>query len=61
MATFDIMVLPGDGIGPEVTGASQQVLDAVAARWKHTFRYQAGRGRRRRDRRLRHAPARAKL
>ena len=40
MATFDIMVLPGDGIGPEVTGASQQVLDAVAARWKHTFRYQ---------------------
>ena len=40
MATFDIMVLPGDGIGPEVTGASQQVLDAVAARWKHNFRYQ---------------------
>ena len=39
MATFDIMVLPGDGIGPEVTRASQQVLDAVAARWKHTFRY----------------------
>ena len=38
MATFDIMVLPGDGIGPEVTGASQQVLDAVAARWKHNFR-----------------------
>jgi 3-isopropylmalate dehydrogenase len=40
MATFDVMVLPGDGIGPEVTGAAQQVLDAVAAKWKHTFRYE---------------------
>ena len=40
MATFDITVLPGDGIGPEVTGAARQVLDAVASRWKHTFRYE---------------------
>jgi len=40
MATFDVMVLPGDGIGPEVTGAAQQVLNAVAAKWKHTFRYE---------------------
>jgi 3-isopropylmalate dehydrogenase len=40
MATFDVMVLPGDGIGPEVTGAAQQVLNAVATKWKHTFRYE---------------------
>jgi isocitrate/isopropylmalate dehydrogenase len=32
MATFNILVLPGDGIGPEVTGAAQRVLDAVAKR-----------------------------
>ena len=39
MGSFDILVLPGDGIGPEVTGAAQRVLDAVAAKWGHTFRY----------------------
>ena len=39
MATFDVLVLPGDGIGPEVTGAAQRVLDAVGRKWKHTFRY----------------------
>ncbi|MEX2431293.1 MAG: 3-isopropylmalate dehydrogenase [Dehalococcoidia bacterium] len=39
MATFNVMVLPGDGIGPEVTDAAQQVLGAVAKRWKHTFKY----------------------
>ncbi len=40
MATFDVMVLPGDGIGPEVTGAAQQVLNSIATKWKHTFRYE---------------------
>jgi 3-isopropylmalate dehydrogenase len=39
MATFDVMVLPGDGIGPEVTHAAQQVLNAVGARWNHSFDY----------------------
>ena len=39
MGSFDILVLPGDGIGPEVTGAAQQVLNAVAAKWGHTFNY----------------------
>jgi 3-isopropylmalate dehydrogenase len=39
MATFDVLVLGGDGIGPEVVASSQRVLGAVAARWKHTFRY----------------------
>lgn len=39
MATFDVFVLGGDGIGPEVVAASQRVLDAVGAKSKHTFRY----------------------
>ena len=39
MATFDILVMGGDGIGPEVVASSQRVLDAVGAKWKHTFRY----------------------
>lgn len=32
-----IVVLPGDGIGPEVIAAATQVLQAVAARFGHTF------------------------
>ncbi|MBL76015.1 MAG: 3-isopropylmalate dehydrogenase [Chloroflexi bacterium] len=40
MATFNITVLPGDGIGPEVTDSSQQILDAVGARWKHNFHFE---------------------
>lgn len=32
-----ILVLPGDGIGPEVTAAAVRVLEAVAARFRHTF------------------------
>ena len=39
MGSFNILVLPGDGIGPEVIGAAQQVLDAVAAKWGHAFNY----------------------
>ena len=39
MATFDILVLGGDGIGPEVVASSQRVLEAVANKWKHKFRY----------------------
>jgi 3-isopropylmalate dehydrogenase len=34
-----ILLLPGDGIGPEVTEAAVQVLDFVAGRGGHTFRY----------------------
>jgi 3-isopropylmalate dehydrogenase len=33
----DIVVLPGDGIGPEVVGAGRLVLDAVASRFGVTF------------------------
>ena len=32
-----VVVLPGDGIGPEVTAAAEQVLRAVASRFGHTF------------------------
>ena len=39
MAKFDVLVLGGDGIGPEVVASSQRVLEAVATKWKHTFRY----------------------
>jgi 3-isopropylmalate dehydrogenase len=35
----NIVVLAGDGIGPEVTAEARRVLDAVAARFGHTFAY----------------------
>jgi 3-isopropylmalate dehydrogenase len=34
-----IILLPGDGIGPEVVGEARRVLDAVAARFDHSFAY----------------------
>ena len=36
----DIVVLPGDGIGPEVTAAAVAVLHAVAQRYGHGFRFE---------------------
>ncbi len=36
----NITLLPGDGIGPEVTAAAVRVLDAIAARHGHQFTYQ---------------------
>lgn len=36
---FNIVVLPGDGIGPEVTHAARQVLDSVAAHYKLRLNY----------------------
>ncbi len=38
MATL-IALLPGDGIGPDVTASARQVLDAVADRHGHEFAY----------------------
>ena len=38
MATFDILVLPGDGIGPEVTAEGVRTLEAVGERFEHVFR-----------------------
>lgn len=35
----DIVVLPGDGIGPEVTAAAVEVLQAVADRYGHDFHF----------------------
>ena len=35
----EILVLPGDGIGPEVTAAAVAVLRAVAARYGHRFSF----------------------
>ncbi len=36
----NIVLLPGDGIGPEVVGEAVRVLDAVAGKKKHSFSYQ---------------------
>ena len=35
----NIVVLPGDGIGPEVTAAAVDVLRAVASRYRHDFHF----------------------
>lgn len=34
-----IVILPGDGIGPEVTAAAIQVLEAVAEKFGHSFEF----------------------
>ncbi len=39
MATFDILVLPGDGIGPEVTAEGVRALELLGTRFGHTFRF----------------------
>ena len=35
----DIVVLPGDGIGPEIIAATLPVLEAIATRYGHTFTF----------------------
>jgi len=37
VARFNLVVLPGDGIGPDVTTEGVKVLEAVAERFDHTF------------------------
>ena len=37
-----VLVLPGDGIGPEVTREAVRVLDHVAARWGHSLHLREG-------------------
>ncbi len=37
MGTFAIAVLPGDGIGPEVTAQAIGVLTAIGKKYRHTF------------------------
>ncbi len=34
-----IALLPGDGIGPEVTAEARKALDAVAGRFGHAFEF----------------------
>jgi 3-isopropylmalate dehydrogenase len=35
----NIAVIPGDGIGPEVTQQSVKILNAIAERFDHEFNY----------------------
>jgi len=35
-----IVLLPGDGVGPEVVAAAKDVLDAVGSRWGHCWAYE---------------------
>ncbi|MCH5227872.1 MAG: 3-isopropylmalate dehydrogenase [Muribaculaceae bacterium] len=37
-----IAVLPGDGIGPEISKEGVKVLDSIAERYHHTFKYEYG-------------------
>ena len=37
---FNITLLPGDGIGPEVVGEAVRVLDVIASKYNHTFNFQ---------------------
>ena len=37
--TKKIALLPGDGIGPEVTAQAKKVLDAIALQFQHSFEY----------------------
>ncbi len=37
-----VLVLPGDGIGPEVTREAVRVLDHVAAKWDHSLQLREG-------------------
>ncbi len=39
MAEFNIAVIEGDGIGPEIVGGAITVLDAVAKKYNHKFNY----------------------
>ena len=36
---YNITLLPGDGIGPEVVGEAVRVLEVIASRHKHSFKY----------------------
>jgi 3-isopropylmalate dehydrogenase len=36
---FNIILLPGDGIGPEVVSEAVRVLDVIAGKYNHTFQF----------------------
>lgn len=37
MAEFNIALIPGDGIGPEIVSGAVTVLDAVSKKYGHKF------------------------
>ena len=39
---LNIAVLPGDGIGPEVTAEAVKVLKAIGLAFEHTFNFKYG-------------------
>ena len=39
---LNIAVLPGDGVGPEVTAEAVKVLKAIAMEFNHIFTFQNG-------------------
>jgi 3-isopropylmalate dehydrogenase len=39
MAKFNIAVIPGDGIGPEVVNSTRRVLDTITKQYGHDFQY----------------------
>jgi 3-isopropylmalate dehydrogenase len=39
MAAKHILIVPGDGIGPEVTAVGKKVLDEIATLYGHQFTY----------------------
>ncbi|MGI8857978.1 MAG: 3-isopropylmalate dehydrogenase [Thermomicrobiales bacterium] len=42
MTEFNVLCLPGDGIGPEVMAEARKVLDAVGERFGHAFTFEVG-------------------
>ena len=42
MTSARIVLLPGDGIGPEVVSVGQSVLEAIASRFEHDFSFETG-------------------
>ncbi len=42
MTQFNVAVLPGDGIGPEVTGEAIKVVQAIGKRFNHVFKLRYG-------------------
>ncbi len=39
MSEFNIAMMPGDGIGPEILSQAKRVVDRIAKLYKHTFHY----------------------
>ena len=36
---FNVAVIPGDGIGPEIVAEARRVLDVVGNKFGHSFNY----------------------